>query len=462
MPEVRIPRLVVAGTHSGAGKTTVAVGLVRALRERGLTVQPFKAGPDYIDPTHLSRSAGRPCRNLDPWLLGEEGVLSLFAWACRGADIAVIEGVMGLYDGARFEGEGGSTAHLARLLSAPVVAVLDIQALGRTAGALALGLLSFAPDLPLAGWVLNRAGGPAHGRGCAGAVESATRRPVFGWLPRDPALEVPERHLGLVPSAEPGDWDAFTASAGRAVAEHLDLDALLGVASSAPLLSAPPPPLPPEAMPMGGTVAVARDPAFSFLYPETVDLLSEWGARPAFFSPLEDGDIPPEAGAVLLSGGFPEVYARGLAENAGMRRALRRAVREGLPVYAECGGLMYLTEALVDAEGRAWPMVGALPGRSVMTPRLTLGYRVAHPAGDSWLLRRGETVRGHEFHYSVWEGRPPDLPPAYHLEGDPSRPEGARLGNLVASYVHLHPWAFPALPQRIAETASRRRARAHP
>jgi cobyrinic acid a,c-diamide synthase len=438
--------------------------LIAAFRQRGLTVQPFKVGPDYIDPSYhtlatspgLSCVEGRACRNLDSWMVPPERVYDLFAHASRGADIALVEGVMGLYDGFGYQDESGSTAQVAKLLGAPVVLVLDASRMARSVGALALGYQQFDSALSLAGFILNQIGGEGHARGVAGAVQEATGLPVLGWLPRDTQLEIPERHLGLVPTAEPGPtgWRAFIQASARLVTHHLDLDRVLAIARSAPGLVA----RDPLADILGGqrlpvrhppTIAVARDEAFSFTYEDNLDLLRAAGAELVFFSPLHDMTLPPGAGCIVLSGGFPELYAAQLSANAKMRQALHQAHERGMPMYAECGGLMYLTETITDLEGREHPMVGLLPGRSRMTGQLRLGYRLARAAGDSWLLESGETVRGHEFHYSAWEDRPDDLPPAYYLlpldgRGEP-RPEGARLGNLWASYVHLHFWGKPEL-----------------
>lgn len=470
-----VARLIIAGTHSGVGKTTLTAGLIAALRQRGLTVQPFKVGPDYIDPSYhtlatgpglssvagpgLSDAKGRACRNLDSWMVPPERVYDLFACASRGADIALVEGVMGLYDGFGYQDESGSTAQVAKLLKAPVVLVLDASRMARSAGALALGFQRFDRELSLAGFILNQVGGEKHAQGVAAVVEEATGLPIVGWLPRNAQLEIPERHLGLVPTAEPGRWSAFIEATARLVARHLNLDRLLEIARSAPGLMMRDPladvlgsQWPPVSHP--STIAVARDEAFSFTYQDNLDLLRAAGVKIAFFSPLHDTALPPAAACIMLSGGFPELYAAQLSANTNMRQALRQAHQLGVPVYAECGGLMYLTETIIDLEGREYPMLGLLPGRSRMTGRLTLGYRLARAAGDSWLLAAGETVRGHEFHYSAWEDRPDDLPPAYYLlppdgQGE-LRPEGARLGNLWASYVHLHFWGKPELVSRFA------------
>lgn len=450
------PRLVIAGTHSGVGKTTLAAGLIAALRRRGLAVQPFKVGPDYIDPTYHTLAAGRPCRNLDTWMVPPDAVRSLFARAACDADIAIIEGVMGLYDGADYDGEAGTTAELAKLLGTPVVVVLDASKMARSAGAVALGYQRFDEKLPLAGFIVNRVGGEGHGCGVAEAITQATGLPVLGWLPRQEALHVPERHLGLVPTNEPGRWDEFISAAGDLATRHLDIDRLLAIARQSPPLplAAAAEPRPAEECP---AIAVARDEAFQFTYEDNLDLLRAAGAEIVFFSPLRDAALPPRTGGVILSGGFPEVHAEALAANRAMHDAFGAAHRRGLPIYAECGGLMYLTQAIIDGDGTRHEMVGLLPGRSVMSGRLTLGYRLARAVGPSWLLPPGEMVRGHEFHYSVWEDRPADLPPAWLLlprtgEGE-ARPEGARLGSLWASYVHLHFAARPGLAERFVAAA---------
>ncbi len=446
-------RLVIAGTQSGVGKTTITVGLIAALRQRGLSVQPFKVGPDYIDPSYHALAAGRPCRNLDTWMVPPERVRDLFHRAAGTSDIAVIEGVMGLYDGSEYDGACGSTAEVAKLLDAPVVLVLDAGKMARSAGALALGYQRYDEDLRLAGFILNRVAGESHGQGVTLAVERATGLPVLGCLPREGQLQIPERHLGLIPTAEPGRWEEFTRVAGAAVARHLDLEHLLALVRSDELASEV---IPPVTRRVHQTViALARDEAFHFTYEDNLDLLREAGAEIRCFSPLQDEALPPGTAGVILSGGFPEVHAGRLSANRAMHAALRAAHQQGQPICAECGGLMYLTEAIRDHQGHSHPMVGLLPGRSVMSGRLTLGYRVARSAGPSWFLGEGETVRGHEFHYSSWEGRPQDLPPAYFLLprsgiGE-ARPEGARLGNLWASYVHVHFGAKPELAGRFVE-----------
>ncbi|HEX5269596.1 MAG TPA: cobyrinate a,c-diamide synthase, partial [Gemmataceae bacterium] len=388
-----------------------------------------------------------------------ERVRSLFARATADADVAVIEGVMGLYDGADYEYEAGSTAEVAKLLAAPVVLVIDAAKMARSAGAVALGYRRFDEGVPLAGFVVNRVAGVRHGSGVASAIARATGFPVLGCLPRDEVLHVPERHLGLIPTAEPGRWEQFLDAAGDLVDRHLGIDRLLAVARQAPPLPAVSEgEFPPSAD--HPVIAVARDEAFHFTYEDNLDLLRAAGAQIVFFSPLRDEALPAGAGCVILSGGFPEVFAERLAANRPMHDALRAGHRRGLPIYAECGGLMYLTEAIIEKDGTGHAMVGLLPGRSVMSGRLTLGYRLARVESRSWVLPRGEMVRGHEFHYSVWEHHPATVRPAWSLLSrsgggglsDP-RPEGACVGSLWASYVHLHFAGRDGLAERFVAAA---------
>lgn len=463
---MNITPILVTALMSGSGKTTLTAGLVAALVSRGLRVAPFKVGPDYIDPSYHSLAAGVPCRNLDSWMLTDDQWLQLFLRATRRSDCAVIEGVMGLYDGARYDGESGSTAEIAKRLGAAVVVVIDAAKMARSAGAAALGLMAFDRGVNIIGFIANRVGSESHGCGVAAAIEAATGRPCFGWIPRQDALCLPERHLGLVPTAEAGEWHAFIAAARETVERYINLDALLKAVQPVdctmllpfatdtssdsesrrvrPAAGEPP------------VVAVARDDAFSFIYPENLELLEEAGAHIAFFSPLRDRTLPQGTRGIILSGGFPELYAEQLSSNESMRAQLRRAHECGLPMLAECGGLMYLTEALVQRDGAAWPMVGLLPGRSAMTAKLTMGYRLAQAAHSGPVLAAGKCVRGHEFHYSVWQDRPATLPAAFLLQpkggqAGPPQLEGACVGNLWATYVHTHFLAAPEMATRFIE-----------
>lgn len=442
-----IPRVVIAGATSGVGKTTVASGIMAALTRRGLKVQPFKAGPDYIDPSYHSRATGIPSRNLDTWMLPTPALLELFERATSAASVAIVEGVMGLFDGRTGRDEEGSTAHLAKILNAPVILVLDVAKMARSAGAMALGYQRFDPDLRVAGFILNRVAGSSHLAMVREAVEGTTGLPVLGHLPRREDLDLPERHLGLIPTAEGSVLDDFFQRLAGQVEGSIDLEALLAVATNAGHL-----PTHPSGLFRRGDaarevrIAVAMDEAFSFYYQDNLDLMAAWGAEIVPFSPLRDGGLPEGCSGVYIGGGFPELYAARLAANSGMRQALRRAAGDDMPIYAECGGLMYLMEGIVDFEGSFHSMVGLVPGHSTMQrKRARLGYVTVAARGDSFLLRRGQAVRGHEFHWSEPEKPPERETGAYEIVEQGGRIEGYARGNILASYVHLHFGSHPDL-----------------
>ncbi|MDI9632845.1 MAG: cobyrinate a,c-diamide synthase [Methanolinea sp.] len=388
-PGVSIPRVVVCGTHSGCGKTTITRGIMEALVARGLSVQPFKVGPDFIDPTHHTAVCGRISRNLDPFMMGEAGVLETFARACRGADIAVVEGVMGMFDGVDGT-DTSSTAHVARILSAPCILVVDVHGMSRSAHALLRGYAGFDPSVRIAGVICNRTGSERHRRMIAAGLEL----PALGFIPREPSLSVESRHLGLHMAHETDKRGVH----GRVVAENCDIDGILRVASGAPPLPfaedydrAPAPPR--------VKVGVAMDSAFCFYYHENLDLLRCRGAEVTFFSPL--ADPLPRVDAVYLGGGYPELFAAALSRSP-CTRDLRGAASDGMPVLGECGGLLYLSESLES--GGTHRMAGVLPATSRMTGRLqALDYVEGTWEDGPPLSPRGSAVRGHEFHYSIVE-----------------------------------------------------------
>lgn len=446
--------LVIAGTHSGVGKTTVAAGILAALRRRGLRVAAFKAGPDYIDPSYLSRAAGRPCRNLDTWLLPPDAIGELVTRRASHCDVGIIEGVMGLFDGRSGEDEAGSAAHLAKLLGAPVVLVVDAYAMARSAAAMVLGYQRFDPELRLAGVILNRVAGQGHYKMAAGPIKQATSLPVLGYLPRDEALHLPERHLGLIPMVEGPAGDEFFERLAETVERQIDLDLLLRLGTTFQWRGGQRL-FPAEPLPRRASIAVAMDRAFSFYYQDSLDLLETWGAEIAPFSPLADAALPPGTGAVYLGGGFPELYARELAENEGMKASLRKAADHGKPVYGECGGLMYLGQTLSDPDGGTVRMAGLVPLSSTMQgQRLSLGYREARLLHDSPFLPAGETVRGHEFHWSELSEMPPRSKAAYLFTEQGDRPEGYAEGSVFASYLHVHLASDPRLAPNFVATAA--------
>ncbi len=445
-------RLILGGVTSGVGKTTLACALLAAFRRREPHVQPFKIGPDYIDPSHHTIAAGRPSRNLDSVLLPPDSLRELFARAAGNSDLTLVEGVMGLFDGRNGHDEEGSTAHIAKLLQTPVVVVIDVAKTSRTAGAIALGCLRFDPQLHIAGWILNRVGSPTHAGWTTEAVESATGLPVFGAFPRDPELGVPERHLGLVPTEESTPDDGFYDRLAAAAEEHLSLDRLWAAAECLPLPAATTGLFPTDPVRTTAAIAIARDRAFNFYYEDSLDLLGAWGAELLPFSPLEDEELPEGSGGVYIGGGFPELYATELAENKRMHEAIRTVAHAGLPIYAECGGLMYLGRSLTDFEGRWHRMVGVTPLESRMQKRrVTLGYRSVRALRPSPILPQGSGARGHEFHYSELSEPAPARTAAYSIQEKDGAPEGYARGNLLTSYVHLHFGSDPSMARRFVE-----------
>jgi cobyrinic acid a,c-diamide synthase len=448
MTRTRIPRFVIGAAASGVGKTTIAAGIMAALRRKGLVVQPFKCGPDYIDPSYHELAAGRPCRNLDAWMLNDSQLVEGFSRACRDADIAVIEGVMGLFDGSNWHDERASTAQIAKLLGAPVVLVVDIAGAARSAAAVVLGCQHFDGDLPLRGVILNFAGSEGHAKGCAEAITVVTKLPVLGWLPRESKLQIPERHLGLVPGSEYQDPTSLIRDITDAVAERFDLGAITEIAGTAgelPEISVTAAVARREPAPKRPIIAVARDDAFCFYYPENLELLMEAGADVEFFSPLQGQQPAANAAGVYLGGGYPELHAAELASNVGLWQALKTLRLRDAPIYAECGGFMVLTEALIDGKGRRWPMAGLIPGVAHMTDKLAaLGYRHATAARSNLLTDGGDVLRGHEFRYSTWECNEPidGNEVAWQVRGTraeaPGDSGGFVSGNLLASYLHIH------------------------
>jgi len=424
---------VVGGTHSGVGKTTITLGLIGALRRRGLTVQPFKVGPDFIDPLHHTHASGRPSRNLDGWMLGADINRRRFAAATADADAAVVEGVMGLYDGSEGKSDRGSTAEMAKLLDLHVVLVIDAGAMARSAGALIHGFRSFDPAVRFAGVILNNVGGAAHADMIRDAVGDTI--PVLGALPRAAGLVVPERHLGLHLPHE-GRHD-YLEQVAALIEDHLDVDRLLD-ATRTGRRTAPPQPASPRAH---VRIGVARDEAFCFYYADNLELLQQAGAELVEFSPIRD-PLPPGLDGLYVGGGYPELHAEELAQNRGTTTAIRDFANAGGPVYAECGGLMYLAENLHVGDS-VYPLCGVLPFSTSMPGALKIAYVEVETTGG--LFGPGRSARGHLFHNSEVFGDEPSR--CYRLRttrGDQSE-EGYELGNVLASYVHLHFASDPGL-----------------
>lgn len=457
MPGARLPRLVVAGTRSGVGKTTVATGLMAALAARGHRVSGHKVGPDFVDPGYHAVACGRPPRNLDAFLHGPQRLAPLLAHGAAGADLAVIEGVMGLFDG-RGAGDEASTAHVARELGAPVVLVVDCAAASRSVAAEVHGFVTFDPTIRIAGVICNRLGSPGHEELVRDALADLDV-PVLGALGHDPRLTTPSRHLGLIPAAERSvAARAAVAELGAAVAEAVDLDRLVAIARSAPALAAAPwSPQDAVGAPVDSRprVAIAGGAAFTFTYTEHRELLQAAGAEVVTFDPLTDR-LPTDTAAVVLGGGFPEEHAPDLAANRQLMDDLRQLAAAGGPIVAECGGLLYLCRTLDGTE-----MVGLVAADATFTDRLTLGYREAVVAADSPLGGVGTVVRGHEFHRTVVEPRA-GADPAWMLTG---RRGGGREGvvtgpasNVHASYLHASWVGSPALARALVAAAAAHRA----
>ncbi|MGH3777075.1 MAG: cobyrinate a,c-diamide synthase [Pseudonocardiaceae bacterium] len=430
--------MVVAAPASSAGKTTVATGLMAALRRRGTTVAGFKVGPDYIDPGYHALATGRPGRNLDPVLVGEQRIAPLCAYGAAGAQLAVVEGVMGLFDGRTGTPGHGSTAHVAALLGAPVLLVADVRGQGRSLAALLHGFRSFDMSVRIAGVVLNHVGSARHEQVCRQAC-AEVGLPVLGALRRDDALAVPSRHLGLVTTAEHAAAARVVARWADAVAAQVDLDAVMSMAAASPGEPQWDPAAEVVAVAGEPVVAVAAGPVFTFGYPEHAELLAATGAAVVPFDPLHDESLPPGTAGLVLPGGFPECHAAALSANAALRAEVAALARRGAPVHAQCGGLLYLCRSLDGA-----PMCGVLDAEATMTDRLVLGYRDAVALRESVLHPEGATISGHEFHRTAVTPRAGA--PAWAWAGAP--PEGFVQGGVHASFLHTHPVADPAAVAR--------------
>jgi cobyrinic acid a,c-diamide synthase len=470
IPDTGIPRLVIAALRGGAGKTIVSAGIAAALSGRGRAVAPFKKGPDYIDAGWLALAAGRPCYNLDTFLLPPERIRSSFCSHAAAADLALIEGNRGLYDASDLSGET-STAELAKLLSAPVVLCADCTKTTRTMAAVIAGCVRFDPEVPIRGVILNHVAGARHESILRRAIEHFSGVPVVGAVPRMERQIFPERHMGLVPTAEHA-WAAESIAAiARIASAHIDLEAVAAIAAAAPaaagLCRAPQPGGAAGAGPPAGVrIGVLRDAAFQFYYPENLEALAAAGAEVVFASPLAGGAFPEEIDALYIGGGFPETHAPELAANTAFSRALRERVEAGLPVYAECGGLMYLGRELVIA-GRAFPMAGVLPLSFGLFKRPQgHGYTVVRVEGENPYYPVGAEVRGHEFHYSrvlAWSGGDRDL--VFRMQrgvGIHGDRDGLVYKNVLATYTHIHALGNPgwatSLIRNAAEHQRRRRA----
>jgi len=455
------PRIVISALRGGSGKTIVSLGLIASWRKRGMAIAPFKKGPDFIDAGWLALAAGRPCHNLDAFLMPAENILLSFTRHTLAADVAVIEGNRGLYDGIDLEG-ATSTSELAKLLKAPVVLVIDCTKSTRTVAVMVKGCIRFDPDVRICGVILNRIAGARHESILRQTVEHYCAVPVLGAIPRIKAEAFPERHMGLVPTPEHGRADTSIEKAADMAEQYLDLERLLGIAREAPPLVANEiPPGPP--LIKGGVfkdarprIGVIRDAAFQFYYPENLEALEDAGAEVVTVSALTDQRLPSLDG-LYIGGGFPETQAQALADNQGFRQDVRRLAEDGLPVYAECGGLMYLGQSLV-LDGLTYPMAGVLPVVFGFSRRPEgHGYTIFEVEKPNPYFETGIRVRGHEFHYSKvlsWKGKPEDL--AFRMlrgEGFDGKADGLCYKNTLATYSHIHALGTPSWAEKMVEAA---------
>ncbi|MBI5328205.1 MAG: cobyrinate a,c-diamide synthase [Deltaproteobacteria bacterium] len=469
---------IVAGTHSGVGKTTIAIGLMAALRKRGMVIQPFKVGPDYIDPGYHKAVCGRPSYNLDTWMMGVDGVQRTFAKAIqhftlpfipshqgRGYNkfplplrerdrvrgdfsIGIIEGVMGLFDGKDGNDEQGSTAHVAKVLDIPVILVVDARSMARSAGALVYGYERFDPNVKIAGVIFNKVGSKRHFKMLKHAVEAKCKAKVLGYIPRDEEIILPERHLGLVMPKDAGCkmQDTRLKRLEGIIERFVDIDRILKIDSRFKVQD--------SRFKIGNReseigivkIAVALDNAFCFYYQENLDMLKQLGAELVFFSPLKDKRLPADINGIYLGGGYPELFAKKLEANKAIRQHIKNLAEKGLPIYAECGGLMYLGNALKDLKGEMYKMVGVFPWVSrMLEKRKSLGYREIQVVDGCPFLSKGQTMRGHEYHYSEIEEPSKKIKRVYHIRAQRApatshipMKEGYLYKNTLASYIHLH------------------------
>lgn len=441
---MKIPRVVIAGISSNCGKTTIATGLMGAFASTGLKVQGFKIGPDFIDPTYHAAVTSRKPRNLDAWMLSEKTILDLFERNVAGCDIAIVEGVMGLFDGVG--NTRGSTAHIAKLLRCPVILVLDVWGMAGSAAAIVAGCKALDKKLNLAGVILNKISGEKHAAMCSSAIESTVKVPVFGAVPRNSDLKLPERHLGLIPTTENPQLRTRLDRISGLVKSNVHLNGILEIGKAAPPL--------PEVLfkrvnrKKSVRIGVAYDEAFNFYYQDSLDTLSAKGADLVYFSPLHDRTLSEDFDGLYLGGGFPEVLAKELESNESIRSSIKKSVEQNLPVFAECGGLMYLTRSITDFEGAEHPMVGLLDCKTQMVRKLTLNYTHATVLKQNMLAKEGASIKGHEFHYSRLDGIPSDARFVYRMKRgtgiDAGRDGWVEHGTL-AQYMHINFASSPRL-----------------
>ncbi|MCL5674629.1 MAG: cobyrinate a,c-diamide synthase [Candidatus Omnitrophica bacterium] len=433
------PKILIAGVYSGVGKTTVSTGLMLALKEAGFIVQAFKAGPDYIDPGYHTKITGRPSSNLDTYLLSRKAILEIFHMRAKDADISIIEGVMGLYDGLG-NTETGSTAELAKILKCPVILVVDAKGFSRSAGAIVLGYKEFDRDVNIAAVILNNAGSQTHYENSKKSIEEKTGIPVVGFLSKEPSIGLQERHLGLIPAEEKKLSVPFKKKLLNLM-KNVNLEKIVEISRKSEKLEDVPLSLFNSQRPIRVKIAIAKDKAFNFYYPENIDILKNYGAEICYFSPLKSVRLSESIDGIYFGGGFPELFAKELSVNKKMKALLSQKIKRGMPVYAECGGLMYLMEKLVDFEKRKFKMPGVFKGNVKMSNKLnTLGYVEIKTIKDNILSKKGDKNKGHIFHWSYLDNIPENTMFAYKISKSNGKTffDGLIKNNVLASYTHLH------------------------
>lgn len=453
---MNIPRVVLGGTSSRAGKTVVSIGFIRALKNRGYSVAPFKAGPDFIDPSYHLFAAGRPSRNIDGYMMKKADIIGTFYRNCRDCDIAVVEGTMGLYDSMDGISETGSTGQISKFLKSPVILIANIERISRTVAPYVMGYRVFDKDVNIKGVILNRAGSERHANKARLAVEKLAKMRVVGVMPRDERIEIPERHLGLVPAYEKKRLNRLFDSLAELIEDYVDVDRMIKIANSAkalkdvkeiPVFS----PKKKTAVKLG----VIRDKSFSFYYQDNLDAFAAAGAEIKFIDSLKDRKLP-DIGALYIGGGFPEVFAKELEKNASLRAEIYEFCDSGKPAYAECGGLMYLGKSIITKENEEYEMVGFLPIKTRMFKKFqSLGYVKNETVAKNPISRVGATLKGHEFHYSKVEllKKKEYIYKVKRGMGIDGEHDGIIEKNTLASYMHLHVLSYPPMVGNFLKSA---------
>ncbi|MGB9730352.1 MAG: cobyrinate a,c-diamide synthase [Thermoprotei archaeon] len=450
---MKAPRITIAGVQSGVGKTTISIGIMGALKRKGYRVQGFKIGPDFIDPSYHTMITGIPSRNLDSWMLKKQRIKELFALAMRNSDIAVIEGVMGLFDGFSGLDETGSTIQITRLLRIPIILIVDVWGMARSAAAIVLGYKKMAGNIPMA-VILNRVGGKTHAQWTIDAIKEITGIQVVGVIPWNQEIKLPERHLGLIPAIETKPTETLNMIVDF-ISQHVDLDKIIELAKSAPEI--------PDIQPFKEKekkvkIAIALDEAFNFYYKDGLETLERLGAEIIPFSPLHDKKLPDNINGLYIGGGFPEMFAKQLEENQSIQTAIKKYAEDEIPILAECGGLMYLTKYIFDFHKRKYKMIGLLDADTIMTKKLHLNYTLAETIRTNPITPKNTKIKGHEFHYSEIINIPYDIKMIYRMkigEGIANKMDGWLEHSTVASYMHIHLASNIKIPMKFINSSKK-------